>query len=535
VTACRRPYNPRVAKPSKVGAIFLFLFGMPFLGFGLVAAYSFLFSSPSTHTSGNPIFGVLFGLVFAGIGGGLMFGAVYGYGKQKEDQATKEANPDSPWLWRKDWAANRAESLKRSTIYGWWIGAGLVSMIVVPILANVLPQLLRDSNPIALVLMGIALIPTLLLIGAVRATIRRERYGKTYFEFGSLPFLPGSHLRGQIQLRLNTAADHGIGLRLSCIRRIVTQSGKDRTTNDAVLWKDEKNVPQSYLAVGPLGTAIPVDFAIPQDGYETNHEQSDDQLLWVLHAQADVPGVDYSDDFEVPVFATTSARAAAASSSTGSEVFGNFAGTAIAEADADRTAPAFRSDSSDVPAPAHPRVVLSTTAEGNTEFYFPPFRNKGQALVLFLFTAVWTVIVYFLWNSRAPWFFPVVFGFFDLTLIYGCIQSAFGSTRITVGNGKVVSLRKIFGPGKPREFPFADTQAVLVAAGMQQGKTASCLVRLKTKSGKDFTLADNIADRQEARWIVAQIEKLAGLKLDTHVELADSFGRPMGPPPQRIG
>jgi len=251
----------------------------------------------------------------------------------------------------------------------------------------------------------------------------------------------------------------------------------------------------------------------------------------VLYAQADVPGVDYSDDFEVPVFATTSARAAAASFSTGSEVFGNFAGASIR--DTDRTAPAFRSDSSDVPAPAHPKVVVSITAEGNTQFYFPPFRNKGQTLVLFLFTAVWTVIVYFLWNSRAPWFFPMVFGFFDLILIYGCIQSAFGSTRITVGNGKIVSLRKIFGPRKPREFPFTDIQSVLVAAGMQQGMNASCLVRLKTKSGKDVTLADNIADRQEARWIVAQIEKLAGLKLDTHVELADSFGRPMGPPPQR--
>jgi len=258
-------YNPRVAQPSKAGAIFLFLFGMPFLGFGLFAAYAFLSSDPSIHKSGNPIFGAMFALVFATIGGGLMFGAVYGYGKQKEDQATKEANPDSPWLWRKDWAANRAESLKRSTIYGWWIGAGLVSMIVVPVLVGALPQLL-DSNPIALLLIGFALIPTLLLVGAVRATIRRERYGKTYFEFGSLPFSPGSHLKGQIQLRLNAAADHGIDLRLSCIRRIVTQSGKDRTTNDVVLWKDEKNVPQSYLSVGPLGTAIPVDFAIPQDG-----------------------------------------------------------------------------------------------------------------------------------------------------------------------------------------------------------------------------------------------------------------------------
>lgn len=506
---------------------------MPFLSFGLFAAYSFLFPSPSIHNSGNPIFAVIFALVFAAIGGGLMFGAIYGYGKQKEDEATKEANPDSPWLWRKDWAANRAESLKRSTIYGWWIGAGLVSMIVVPILVNALPPLLHDSDPKALLLIGFSLFPAILLVGALRATIRRERYGKTYFELSSLPFSPGTRVNGQIQLRLNTAANHGIDLRLSCIRRIVTGSGKDRTTNDAVLWKDEKNVPQSYLSVGPLGTAIPVDFAIPPDGFETNHDQPSDQLLWVLHAQADVPGVDYTDDFEVPVFreSKSSTRNFSMSSAPSYSTGPINAGSSAAA-----VAPAFQSDSSDVAAPPRPRVVVSTTTEGDTEFYFPPFRNRGQTLGLFLFTAIWTVIVYFLWNSRAPWFFAAVFGFFDLIMIYGCIQSAFGSTRIVVGHGKVTSLRKIFGPGNPREFLFADIQGILATAGMRQGKNgtnASCLVRLKTKSGRDFTLADNIADRQEARWVVAQIEKLAGLKLDTHVELADSFGRPLGPPPQR--
>ena len=522
-----------MAQPSKAGAIILFLFGMPFLGFGLFAAYSFLWSSQSIHQNGSPIFAAMFAFVFAVIGGGLMFGSIYGYGQLKQAEATKEANPDTPWLWRKDWAANRAESLKRSTIYGWWIGAGLVSMIVGPILVGVLPQLLRDSDPKALLLIGVVLIPTLLLVGAVRATIRRERYGKTYFEFGSLPFSVGSHLRGQIQIRLNTAADHGIDLRLSCIRRIVTGSGKERTTNEAVLWKDEKNVPQSYLSVGPLGTAIPVDFPIPPDGFETNHDQPSDQLLWVLHAQADVPGVDYSDDFEVPVFRTSasSVRNVSLSSAPSFSSDPMNAGSVAAA-----TAPAFQSDSSDVPAPARPRVVVSTTAEGDTEFYFAPFRNRGQTLGLFLFTAVWSVIVYFLWNSRAPWFFAAVFGFFDVIMIYACIQSAFGSTRIVVGHGKVISLRKIFGPGKPRVFPFAEIQGILATAGLQQGKSgsnASCMVRLKTKSGKDFPLTDNIADRQEARWVVAQIEKLAGLKLDTHVQLADSFGRPLGPPPQR--
>jgi hypothetical protein len=53
-------------------------------------------------------------------------------------------------------------------------------------------------------------------------------------------------------------------------------------------------------------------------------------------------------------------------------------------------------------------------------------------------------------------------------------------------------------------------------------------IRLRTKNGRRVTLADEISSRQEARWIVSQIETLAGLKIDTHVEI----DAPYGPPPQ---
>ena len=50
--------------------------------------------------------------------------------------------------------------------------------------------------------------------------------------------------------------------------------------------------------------------------------------------------------------------------------------------------------------------------------------------------------------------------------------------------------------------------------------------------GRRLTLADAIDNRQEARWVAAQLEKLAGLKLDTHVAVKLVSAR-YGPPPQR--
>ena len=98
-------------------------------------------------------------------------------------------------------------------------------MIAVPIATTALPAL-RNSDPKALILIGLCLFPAIVLAGALRVTLRRERYGKTYLEFNSLPFSPGKRVSGQIQLRLPTSIPHGVDLQLSCVRRIITGSGK---------------------------------------------------------------------------------------------------------------------------------------------------------------------------------------------------------------------------------------------------------------------------------------------------------------------
>ncbi len=520
-----------MAKPSKAAGVFLFLFGLPFFGFGLFTAFVFVLSPPGIHKSGNPILGATAGLFFAVIGSGLLTAAVYGYRQLKKEAAIQEANPDAPWLWRPDWATGKAVSRNRNSAIGWWIAVALAGMIAVPVTASALPPLLRNSDPKALILIGFGSAWLILVIGAVRATLRRQRFGKTYFEFNSLPFAPGKRVSGQIHLHLDTAAEHGIELRLACIRRITTGSGDNRSVNEAVLWQDEKNVPQGAFSSGPLDTAIPVDFGIPEDAYETNHDNPNDQLLWILHAKADIPGVDYSDNFEVPIFRSGSSSAMQNFTAAASSGFGVSSSSAAAA-----TAPAFESDATEIPAPPHTRVVVSATADGSTEFYFPAFRNKTQTLILLLFTAVWTGVVYFLAHSRAPLFFAVFFGLFDLLLIYGCFQFLFGCMRIVVGNGKVTSLRKIFGWVARNEIPFREIQSILATVGLQSSSTtnAAYAIRLQPKNGKNVVLADNILNRQEARWIVSQIEKLAGLKIDTHVALQGPFGNAYAPPPQRM-
>lgn len=430
----------------------------------------------------------------------------------------EQQRADSPWLRRKDWAESRAYGNNSKKAIGLGVLAGVWNLIAVTVAAGFLPQYLRSHDPRYLPPFLFVAIGLVFMFFAFRAIFRRERFGKTWFEFASLPFSPGKALRGSIHLRFQTTSKHGINLRLSCVRKVITGAGNNRSSSEVVLWQSEKNISEQSITPGPMGdAAIPVDFTIPSDAYETNHDQPSDQLLWNLHAEADTPGVSFSDDYEVPVF-----RMAPQSQVTPS----------FADADTATASAGFQSDAEDVPPPDNPKVVVGVGANGGTEFYFPPFQNPLRILTLTFFTAVWTGIIYFLRHSHAPFIFPVVFGLFDVLLIYGLLQLTLGSCRIEAGNSKIVWSRAFLGIGTTREIPYSEISQILAMTAVQQGTKASYAIRLLTKSGQKLKLAQSIDDRQEARWVAAQLEKLVGLKLDTHVEVDLGLGN-YGPPPQR--
>ncbi|HET8924841.1 MAG TPA: hypothetical protein VFN26_17810 [Candidatus Acidoferrum sp.] len=517
-----------MTQPSKGVAVFLALFGLPFLGGGLAFIYAQIVSRGNFKT-GDLIVGILFASVFVFIGAGLIYAAISGYERLKKQAACEESNPSSPWLWRQDWAIRRAESQNKNSQITYWVFCILCNLIILPVVGKLVPQMVRAGDPRVFLLLGFSSISVILFVAAMRATIRHQRFGNTYFEFDSLPFSPGRRVGGRIHLKLETQANHGIDLRLSCVRKVVSGSGNGRSTSQIVLWQADKNVPAGAVSPGPIGRAIPVDFSISADSPVTDHDNSSDQVLWLLHAQADVPGVDYSDDFELPVFRTAESEASARESQSAADP----------DVDARGFATTAQSDSDTAPAaqPADARVIVSAR-DGGTEFYFPPLRNPGRALLLFGVTLLWSGIVYLLYLEHAPIFFFIAFGLSDLFIVWGFFHVALGTARIGVSNGEIRSRSGIFAMGSARRFAASDVASIVPVVSMQQGGNsgnALYLIRMRTKDGRKFTLADEISSRQEARWVVSQIESLAGLKLDTHVEVDLPLGVPAQPPFQPGG
>ena len=92
----------------------------------------------------------------------------------------------------------------------------------------------------------------------------------------------------------------------------VVVGGKDRTVRETILWRDEHTMPQTKLEIGPDGALVPILIRIPPDAKQTDFSNPNNSILWRLDAQASVPGIDFTANYEVPVFKTAAASQAAA-------------------------------------------------------------------------------------------------------------------------------------------------------------------------------------------------------------------------------
>jgi hypothetical protein len=513
-----------VTKPSKLGAVFMSVFGLPFLGMGLFAAYSFfnLANQPLAARIG----GVIFASVFAMIGGGLVFGSLYGYSMQKEQARRESADPASPWLWRQDWAASRVESKNKTSAIGWWVGAALANMLFLPVSLGSISKGLSTQDPTYIIPAALGLIGLLVLFGAIRATIRFERFGKTYFEIPTLPYSPGNRLAGSIHIHLDTDVRHGVDLKLWCTRTVVTGSGKERSTHKMPLWEESKTIPPTSLAHGPLDTIIPVEFTIPPDAPQTDHDNPDDQIQWSLKVNADVPGVNYSDEFELPVFRKAQPLGAPVPALAG-QANSSF------EMSGDSQTATPSETSAEVPEPERHRVAVTDSPQG-LEFHFRAGRNLFRALLFVALAAVCGALLYAILRmpQRPPIFAFVIVGLLTFATTLASIHTALTSTRIVVGNGVISWRHSVLGIGRTRQMQISDVVSIMAVTSIQQASSSGSTLyslQLQTNTGKKLTLVDEIESRQEARWIVCEIEKRAGLRLNTQVRINDGF---FGQPPQ---
>jgi hypothetical protein len=392
-------------------------------------------------------------------------------------------------MWRADWAQGRANSAIRGSLASVWIAAVLWNLCVFPCFRAMSPTEFQRNPATAFLVLLFPAAGLFLLFRAVRTTLVVFEFGTTYFAMDSVPGVIGGKLRGSIHARFPHSPDHGLHLRLSCVRLIRTGSGNSRNTQETIQWCDEADLGPGQFYPGSMGTTIPVEFHIPREVQASDNTNLSDQIIWRLEAMADVPGLDYHDVFEVPVF-----RIAASSSegeSAASEP-GEFA---------DVVAQTRRPDQLS--------VVVRGTDEG-TEFYFPPARNRRLAVWTTVFALIVCEVAYSLAHAGAPLIFPIVFGLFALVFVCLAAQYWMATTRLVIG-ARMRLQAGLPGGRKTRQIELADVDGFeeKIQSQTLNGTTVPYYdIVLRLRSGQTLTVGKMLSSKRETEWLVSEMRRL---------------------------
>ena len=442
------------------------------------------------HGSNVPLF--ILGGFFVVMALAMVFSVVRGLRRfSKPTDAGPSPLEEKPWLKRADWAAGRVKSsnkLAATVLWGFALFWNAISWTVTLV---VLPPELHKGHHVALIVLLFPLVGIFLIIMAVRAALVWRRFGQCVFEMASIPGALGGTLEGMIQVGARLPLEHGLHLKLSCIRRTVSGSGNNRSVNESVLWQDEKVFkPEASLPeTEPGHSGIPVFFKLPSEQPEC-FAHGNEAIIWRLEAKAKMSGPDFAAAFEVPVF--------------------KVAGTAVADeaAEPDPTA-SLQMPIEELRRDEHSKIQV-TDGPGGREFYFPAARNLGMTVGLTAFFLAWSGIFYALLHSRAPILFPIVWGVTDALVGLGCFNLWFKSSRVTIDSIGVRAVNRWLLFSRARNFDAAEVERLETKVGMTSGSQVYQDLQLVTRAGQKITIAGSIANKPEAEWLVQEMTKALG-------------------------
>jgi hypothetical protein len=461
---------------TAVGCIALFL--LPFAAVGAFATVQALQAARAGDWA-QAGFLSIFAVTFGGVGFGGLTAVAFGR-RQLAAAAQREGqHPDEPWLWRADWASHRITDSSRTEMWTALAFAVFWNLVSLPGAIFGVRAALHEGNRLGFLALLFPAAGLGLLGWAARATLRYRRFGTSRFQLATLPAPVGHSLEGTVRTPEGLRPAEGFRVVLSCIRRETTGSGKNRSTTERVLWQEERR------AMGGAG-GIPVAFAIPRDAAPCDPGNASTRVLWRLGVTGDVPGVDYSATFEVPVFRTAASDAP--------------------PTDADRAAAAATLVPADYRQPAGSRIEVSVTRRG-TEIYFPPARNAGFAIGLTAFLGIWVGAIVLTIVLRAPILFPIVFGAFGLLLAFLVLDAWLAVTRVVAGDGAITVASGWLVPRRERLLRAAEVADITPRITSQAGTTPYYDVTITTTGGKRVTAGSGVRDKREAEWLAATILK----------------------------
>jgi hypothetical protein len=481
-----QPSTPKPGGSNRFTTGCLMLFAVPFIAGGTLALVQGI-RQHGTNPDANVA--IIVGGVFTLVGLLLVLGVWYGAAASAKSDARKAQNPDKPWMWRDDWANGVINDSTKGGAIGLWIFTVLWNAISIPVALLVIPQELPKGNHLALLVLLFPLVGVFLLIAAIYRTLQAARFGTSKCHLERVPIVPGRTFGGDIELNTQAAPENGFRLRIASIRVVTTRTGKNRSTTEHLLWDEEIVVEAGAAMRSPMGTRIPFVFVTPPDAQPTDESDSYDRYIWRLSTKAEFSGVDYSAEFQIPLFDT-------GEKADGSE-FAAFQQRHRAEAVRH-------------PVGVSSGVRITALPGGGEEFRIDGRKTIGSTLMSLLFLAAWNAGIVAMIRFEVPWGFPAVFIAFDLLFIVATIDYFLGRWTVSV-DASGVRVRKEWlglGSGSTKSYDAATIGSI---DGTAVGQSSTSFgITMKLNDGGTRQLGSYLPDRETADAVAAKM--MAGLR-----------------------
>ncbi len=478
----------------------LLLFSLPFIAVGLFT----MVNGVRLLLKGMMIPGATmtgFGLVFAGAGFGVAWLGIRSKQNADAEAAKRAMAPDSPWLWREDWAAQKVQAAAGGGQYLWGFAALWNGIAWTAMLAGA-PKLWREQNPAGFFLLLFPLVGIGLIAAAIYLSRRARKFGRASFQLETLPYQLGRPLLGRLSVPRGEAMTAPVLVRLKNINRYTTGSGKNQNTHEDILWEDELTIGPESFASGYNGLEIAVEFQLPAEGSSSTDNLSGDRILWRLEASSEVPGVNFGANFELPVFGSAPGAAQTGSAPVPGGKW-RIAGGALGNA----------------AVPLHPReqpparLSLRVSDEGGAfTIRFPAAQFPGAAFGISLITLIFCGAAALLW-WKGVWPVAVIFSLVDLLLIYFSLDQWLGVARVSAWPGEIRWARGWLICGREKRMAAGDITRLQGGIGMTSGSTSYYNLALITRAGKKITIGRLMRRKEELDWIATRIGQVAGIEI----------------------
>ena len=470
-----RPADPKAARTRAI------LFSLPFAIVGVLALVFLLHDEVGSGFRMKKQMAM--GLLSAAVVCGGLIAFIFGISAKKQAQnfSISETGDQKPWLKRKDWADGRITSSSRKAVWLLWIfvafwcaASAAISLVIVP------PQL-QQGNRTALIALIFPVIGLAMIFFALNTTRAWRKFGRSIFEMATVPAASGGTLQGRIQVKTRLQPEHGLHLRLSCVRRTTTGASNNRQTSEKILWQDEKWLRADLPQTDFNATEIPVFFRLP-DNLPESTVSSGDGIHWKLEASAKLRGPDFHAAFDVPVFKLPEPPA----------IF-------------DDPTAQFQMSLDEVRQLIHSHIQVNELPDGSREFIFPAARNPGFAFGATVVCLIWTGIVALLAWNRAPLPFLLVFSVIDLLMSAFVFDLWFRRSRVAVNPEGITVERAWFAFKNEQRLPAGEITSIATDIGATAGHATYHDLKVHARDGKELLLAKNLNSKPEADWLVRQM------------------------------